>query len=228
MKLIIVLSAFLLVSCNHKNNVMVSSIFEKTLLSEVYSKNENNLSDVLLTVYETEIIEDLPILGLGDFLFLYSKNTGRVYVVKNNKLIARHDVDGFSLLYNSELAPLPNTESVIYHGERNSIAYRKGSYEYFDYGMDGLDAIYELSSIDNLAALIFQEEKLINAFYDNRECHSYTPQPSLSAFCCNTDNNVISGLVFTKSKGWMKVSNKYKFKKDLDDYCAEHSESLLN
>ncbi len=228
MKLIIVLSAFLLVSCSHKNNVMVSSVFEETLLSEIYSKNESNLPDALLAVYETEIIEDLPILELGEFLFLYSKNTGRVYVVKDNKLIARHDVSGFSLLYNSEIAPLPNTESVIYHSERNSIAYRKDGYEYFDYGMDGLDAIYELSSVDNLAALIFQEENIVNAFYDNKECHSYTPEPSLRAFCCNTGNNVISGLILTKSKGWVKVSNKYNLKKDLDEYCAEYSKSVLD
>ena len=217
MKYLLFTMVIFLTGCGHFFPKQTTLIYESELLKV---ENKDSLFKALELSKENWLLEEMELHKIGKFSILLSKDGKTIYVVYKNKIMASHEISGISRLFNSKFAPLPESFSIEYNKNINSLSYRNSNYEFFDLNMDGIDVIYNFKQDNNIYDYIYLNINPVATFYNNKQCIQYQKIPASTVSCCPTSPKNLDGLIFGRTYGWKKLNNKGILKQEeLDNFC---------
>lgn len=145
-------------------------------------------------------------------ILLDPKDENRIFIIKNNKIIALLD-EGYMNIFSSDFSyPLENNVIIQYSFQKSFMQYNSKNEIYYDRGLNGIDIELErkpfLDELTNLGASEIRgrpEGTIRKAIIDNKQCVALVG----TSACCSTDKGAYEAYNFDYDKGWEKaIDNK--------------------
>ena len=157
----------------------------------------------VLTGQVDSIYDGYTLSEINGYKILFKPNQpDKLIIYYNNELLSEYDKNFVTLFKEGSGFPYSNNKSIYFDNTNNELNYTNGQTYFKDYGLDGIDAIYDIEAVGSKVGVIIGGGGLIpkTFYYQNQEC-AVMP-PSQTKACCKIDGKYT--LMQLGDAGWEK------------------------